>query len=262
MKIFNKKNNIIIIILVFILIITGIAFYPLINVDKFIINQENTSFIVKSNGQEIKFTQKDDSFEKFTADFYSQYKFVNTKLDPFNPVISLVKEDKINNKNIQIVIYTLKRIGINNFDIDKYVVANLYTKPFPEAIAIAQKYDLSKENPDPENIRVQTPPTKAEVETKKKRQAISDTPEFQKYDMECFYLPGEVNPNSEKIEAESHYRYKKPECEELLTKAKNPEKYEELKEYLDKNPNSDLKYNICGEDIFPPKKWCSSGEKF
>lgn len=90
-----------------------------------------------------------------------EYKIVTTKFDPINPTYSLVYKysgDKSTTESAKSVrVFHLKRSRILNFTVSNQIRADIFIKSFQEAVDIAQKYDLSKENPDPENITVFSP---------------------------------------------------------------------------------------------------------
>ena len=84
-----------------------------------------------------------------------------TKFDPINPTYSLVYKysgDKSTTESAKSVrVFHLKRSGILNFTVSDQIRVDIFRKSFSEAVALAQKYDLSKENPDPQNITVFAP---------------------------------------------------------------------------------------------------------
>ena len=169
----SKKKIIIIIttLLVFISLILGLIYLPFINFEytkKDIKNWISQGKETQKTGRKITEYKNGDNFDSIYNLFYNKVEFVITKNNPINPTISVVKGEKTTAR-IFVDIYEMKRTGITSYDLIEQYGAIITNKTFPEAIAIAQKYDLSKENPDPENIRVQTPPTKAEVEDSKKR---------------------------------------------------------------------------------------------
>jgi len=85
-----------------------------------------------------------------------QVDIVLTKFDLFNPKYTQVYFSS--GKYIHFKIIQLKRTSLFTFEVVDYYYASTKMS-FEEAKSIAQKYDLSKENPDPENIRVSPPPS-------------------------------------------------------------------------------------------------------
>ena len=86
-----------------------------------------------------------------------------TKYDVNHPQVSLVYlryDDRQNGGIIssRVEHYSLNRQGFLDWsDVTHLLSVDVDNKPFSEAVAIAQKYDLSKENPDPANITVFAP---------------------------------------------------------------------------------------------------------
>lgn len=86
-----------------------------------------------------------------------------TRFDINSPVVSLVylRYDERQNQGIissRAEVYKFNRQGFLDWSNATHLVSvDIDNKPFKEAVTLAQKYDLSTENPDPENITVFTP---------------------------------------------------------------------------------------------------------
>jgi len=87
------------------------------------------------------------------------HSLVLSKIDIFKPTYTLVysyADENVNDRfNIEVIQY--ERINIIDWKINSRLSGTIKNKPFQEAVSLAQKYDLSKENPDPENITVFPP---------------------------------------------------------------------------------------------------------
>ena len=149
--------------LLIVLLISGFLFIPIyLNAKNAIVNETN-------NGEKLSGSRSTKIIGGWN-DYYSnegKNEVIYKNFNPKNPVLYQVYARK-NTTSTDLKMITLNRINLFDFEVQEYTYLSI-EKPFPEAVAIAQKYDLSKENPDPENIKVQTPPSKAEVEDSKKR---------------------------------------------------------------------------------------------
>jgi hypothetical protein len=167
----TKKITIITIITLLLLIgVTVLVYLPFLNFENtknIIINWISSGKETKLTGRKITNYQNGDTFYSVYKDFYSKYDFVTTEYNPFNPIITAIKEN-ISSKDLSIDIYKMQRINLMDFDLYEQRGATIKNKSFEEAVEIAKKYDLSKENPDPTNITVYPAPTKEEVERSKK----------------------------------------------------------------------------------------------
>ncbi len=87
------------------------------------------------------------------------HRLVLSKIDILKPIYTLVYSytDESVNDRFSIEIIQYERVSLINWKITGKLSGNIKNKPFSEAVALAQKYDLSKENPDPENITVFSP---------------------------------------------------------------------------------------------------------
>ena len=104
-------------------------------------------------------------FNKPIPDGYSyisskkNHNLILSKLDIFKPIYTLVysyADESVNNRfNVEIIQY--ERINVINWKITSRLSGTIKNKSFQEAVSIAQKYNLSKENPDPANITVFAP---------------------------------------------------------------------------------------------------------
>ena len=182
----TKKTIITIITFAILTICIGtLIFLPFIQFDSTknqIIDWISKGQETKLTGQKISDYKNGDNFNTIYADFYSRYEFVTTKFDIVKPLISVVKEDKAT-KFSSIDMYSLNRIGLNNFELLEIRTSSLKNKTFQEAVEIARKYDLTKENPDPANIVVYPAPTREEVAKSKTRdtkdEELRNNPAFQ-----------------------------------------------------------------------------------
>ena len=149
-----KKYRILLIVVLLLLIVTlGIMFYP---------------FVIKSNDQIIDnyFLSSENDKGSLVAVNYFKNKpaentLIITKFDLINPTYSLVynySKSSLSNYDIySVYVFHLKRTGILSYSVSDKINVTIKNKPFSEAVALAQKYDLSKENPDPQNITVFVP---------------------------------------------------------------------------------------------------------
>lgn len=174
----SKKNIIIATISTFTLLILvglGVGILPFLidsNLQKTITNWETNKTEIKVNGMILGNYQNGATFDSFSKEFYKQQQFVISKPDLFNPVISLVREDKCCDeyKKVTIDIYHLKRTGINSFELHSYSNNTIRNRSYQQALEIAKKYDLTKTNPDPANITVFPAPSREEVQRQKDSQ--------------------------------------------------------------------------------------------
>jgi hypothetical protein len=116
---------------------------------------------------------------------------VLTSFNLFNPVYSMITQRRVGSPKINVQIIYLQRSGINKFNIDttKVWFSTIKNTTFQEAIQIAKTHDLSKNNPDPENITVFEPPTEEEIQERRESEDIMDfkinNPEFGLKMQEC-----------------------------------------------------------------------------
>ena len=172
-----KKIIIGVSILIFTLTLVGIYIYkPFVNRDKLFYQIFDEGFTVSTNGQ----TQPkpiNETYKQNTEKYSNKFEVVITNLNPFNPVLTYVQDSKKDDKNITYDILYLKRNLTNfSFEIESRIISKSKNKSFQEAVEIARKYDLTKENPDPANITVYPAPTKEEVEREKKNETIKSNP--------------------------------------------------------------------------------------
>lgn len=162
-----------------------ILYYPvLINQSVVYVNIKrdyNNSVEVTSNGKPLASYQSGYTFEKYYTEIYKKYEFIFTKIDPFSPVVTLVAEEKDGSSSYNAL--SLKRIGLSDFSYESQIGGSIKNKTFQEAVEIARKYDLTKENPDPANIVVYPAPTREEVAKSKTRdtkdEELRNNPAFQ-----------------------------------------------------------------------------------
>ena len=151
----NKKYTII--LSVSIIIISGLIFiyYPKLNIEEPSFSR-NFVYIKKQadfSSSEFK-TQIDETIghERVNKIFIS----INPLHSSYTVLFNTYKVDGKDRTRFAQV--NVSRESIFNFEwtADKTYTGYIY-KPFSEAVDIAQKYDLSKENPDPQNITVFAP---------------------------------------------------------------------------------------------------------
>jgi hypothetical protein len=151
-------------------LIFAVLFYPFFFIEAIVRDGKNNSAQVSINNSKLANYAEGVDFDSFNDKFYKQYTFVNTSMNPFNPVITFVAEDKNVTDSISVEVYSLRRSNVHNFDFESRYNADIKNKTFEEAVEIARRYDLSKENPDPDNITVFEPPTAEEIEARKQRE--------------------------------------------------------------------------------------------
>jgi len=81
-------------------------------------------------------------------------KFVFTKNDFLNPVTTvMLTYQKIRDKDdVQFETFYLERTGINSFRVKESIISSSTKYTFDEAVEIAKKYDVYKNNPDKDKI--------------------------------------------------------------------------------------------------------------
>lgn len=132
-----------------------------------------------------------DAYEKIFRD----YKIVITSYNPINPIFSIVFNFDSDNNKSDIGIFKFIRTGDFNFEEAEYININVSNKSFQEAVALAQKYDLSKENPDPANITVYKQPTAEEIKSVKKSDEVNQNPEYRAERDKCSII--KTSPENE-----------------------------------------------------------------
>ena len=166
-------------LVIFTLSLIAILFYPLFQSSTLFSNTKaayNTSLETKITGGKLASYREGDNFEKYYSEVYNGYQFVVSSYNPLNPTITLIIQNK--NGSISFDLLTLRRKGFNDFDYLTQNGGSIKNKSFQEAIDLAKKYDLSKENPDPSNITVFPAPTREEVQKIKAKQDIIDNPKY------------------------------------------------------------------------------------
>ena len=166
---FKFSKKIIIILTLSLFVLGGILtylYYPKFDNVKFIQNIFKKGFTVENNNQVIDPFDEVDKPGRFDNIWAN---WVN--IDPLNPIITYVTFKKVSGgtDEFNYIQFSLKK-NFANYSVKKLIYA------FPDPKKLSQekilefsKIDFDKENPDPENIKVQTPPSKAEVEDSKKR---------------------------------------------------------------------------------------------
>jgi hypothetical protein len=146
------KNKIILTSTILILTITAIllAIIPVYTTPKAnIIDEINDGVKLSGNGN----TKIVGGWNGYFKDNQNA-EIVISSFNVIHPVYSLVYT--FTEKSTYIQIISLTRKNVFDFKVDDYIIVEV-KKPFKEAVSLAQKYDLSKENPDPENITVFPP---------------------------------------------------------------------------------------------------------
>jgi hypothetical protein len=105
--------------------------------------------------------------------------------------------------NDQIIQYQLSR-GLVGVQFEDYVRASITnnTYDFEGLNDLAKKYDFTKENPDPTNIRIFPAPSSEEVERQRRLSERNDNPEYVEALKSC-YLDNQIdeieNPTTEEM---------------------------------------------------------------
>jgi len=138
---------------------------------------------------------KPEMFDNFVSN--NQWEIVQTKFDFLKPTYSIIiKKDGWND----VYVFHLQRNDIFSAKfnlINTAISVDISNKPFTEAISLAQKYDLSKENPDPQNIRVFEPPSKEQIDRAKAQANASKIPGYTEARRDCI-LQNTNDPDAEK----------------------------------------------------------------
>jgi hypothetical protein len=141
--------------------------------------------------------------------FYSKNglssEIVMSKFDLFHPIYAFVYT--LSEKSTYVQVIHLDRTGVLNFDIKDYVLVEV-KKPFQEAVTLAQKYDLSKENPDPANITVYKQPNTEEIQAQKKVRELGENPDYIKDYKACEekFPPATEEEYNCKLDVEKKYK--------------------------------------------------------
>ena len=150
----NKKIILGIIIVIFLAI--GIIFISPIffnNPEKTIISEFDNSTLFTND--KTKFKGGFSGFIK--GNYYVKHTVVMSHFDINNPIFTLIVDNK-DDVSTDLFVFQFSRYSFTTMKIDSYIQASIkYTADFDKTVSIAQKYDLSKENPDPQNITVFTP---------------------------------------------------------------------------------------------------------
>ena len=150
-------------------------YLPIIQIRAKVVRIQNSTYTVKSNRQVIEFNDNSKNREQYYKEFYSNLDYITSNYNPINPVVTFVGESKESKNSLYSTLFILEK---NNFDFEIKSQQQIIfqNKSFQEAVEIARKYDLTKENPDPANITVYPAPTKEEVEREKKNETIKSNP--------------------------------------------------------------------------------------
>jgi hypothetical protein len=151
----SKKNILIILSISFILLIFLLLMFIPFNSHKLEYSVKkifNDTPVFSNSGNSID----DKRFERFTTSYdgkQNEWDIVLTSFNLSRPKVSLV----INfDTYVDVFVIELDRDTIisQEWKYKSYTSIDIKNRSFSEAVEIAKKYDLSKENPDPENIRV------------------------------------------------------------------------------------------------------------
>jgi hypothetical protein len=179
MKKINKKLILISSLVIISIFAPGVLFIPMINIESFIVNEYDNGVSLNYYKRELK-----NGFEgNIDGEYYIEHEFVYTSRNPLKPVVNLV----INNgeAGIDFETISLERSGLFGWSVSNYIRAKADDESynFDEALEIAKTYDLSKENPDPENITVFESPSAEEIQERQRGEEAYQ--EFLKRDQEC-----------------------------------------------------------------------------
>jgi len=147
------KKLLIITVSFFIIIITlFILFYPLFQASQFIEDAQNNNYTIIGTGKPIGAYKDGTTFDSFNEKFYSKYEFINTNINPFNPVITIVYKNKLEKAGVDFEIYTLKRTGILEYQIYSRRFGYTRDYTYEQTLEFAKKQNLAENNPDPSKI--------------------------------------------------------------------------------------------------------------
>jgi hypothetical protein len=157
-KVLSILISLLIILLIAILIVPSVV-YP----ESIIIDEINSG--VKLSGD--KKNPITGGWDGYVTETGSK-EIVMSRFDVSNPVYTLVTKFSNESPSVSFQVIQLSRTNLVDFEILDYTIASHPDKPFQEAVEIARKYDLTKENPDPENITIFEPielpePTEADI---------------------------------------------------------------------------------------------------
>jgi len=147
----SKKFSLIIIILVFIIISLILIFYPLSKIPDMVIYGKNNSVKTLEDNKPIAEYKNGYNFEKVIKEFYSHYEFVYTNVNPINPTITLVYEDK-NKAGVDFEIYKLQRKNLFEYQIYSRRFGYTRDYTYEQTLEFAKKQNLAENNPDPSKI--------------------------------------------------------------------------------------------------------------
>jgi hypothetical protein len=167
-KLFKSKKNIIFFISVLfsILLVIYFLYYPLYfgNIgEKNLAKEYNSETSIFSYDQNSPIIDGWEGVKQRNPN----YEVVLTNNNPFSPIFSYVTDNGYS-RGVGHLYLKRKSTFSMEFELVNYI-AYRTEKPFDEAIEIARNYDLTKENPDPQNIKVIEPPTAEEIEARKQR---------------------------------------------------------------------------------------------
>jgi hypothetical protein len=156
-KFFNRKNTAIFILCIFFIMLTLIAFVPVFIQGKgAIISEFDNGTKLSGDGKSrvsggwAGFTERNEEVE-----------IVVTNNHILQPTLSIIADETV-------LIVNLDRDSVVDFDVIDYQLVTTNDLSFEQLVNLAQRYDLSKENPDPENITIFEPielpePTEADI---------------------------------------------------------------------------------------------------
>jgi len=163
---FFKKHSKIIICLIFVLLVFAFVFLPVYTQPYYAIVHEIDHGVILSGD---RINNIKGGWKSITL-VDGRKEAVLSTFDITKPVYTLVTQHDLASNNISFQVIELDRVGIIDFKVVTYTdgFSDKYT--FEEMIDIAKKHNLSKDNPDLNNITVRQPPTQEEIEKKRKVQ--------------------------------------------------------------------------------------------
>jgi hypothetical protein len=202
-KLNNTTKFIIFTIVIVLITISSILTYPfLFNIpEKTIINEFNSTNSIFSSDRDSKII---DGFNGIVRDL--KWKTTLTKFDIFKPKYSLLRQGS-SGSYTQVWIITLNRNGLVDWKITEFSSVEVNFN-LDKSIEIAKKYDLSVENPDPENITVYKQPTTEEIQAQKKVRELGENPDYIKDYKACEekFPPATEEEYNCKLDVEKKYK--------------------------------------------------------
>ena len=231
-KLLSNMLKIIIPLLLIIVLLLGYLYYPLLtfNGKSFIAHAEETSTQVKDNGQPLANYANGYNFEKLQNELYKESTVVITDYNPIKPVITFVQDAKSEQRQ-DINIYHLQRNiqNQNNYDIISFQTAKSFKYSFNDILTIVKQTDLTKTNPNKDDIVVFPVPTKEEVQRQKDSSLLNQQThskadlDFQTYKDNLVKLSkNELGDNEKKSLCTLLQKYYKQNRTDLLRETSKP----------------------------------------